>query len=188
MLIPRFDFKAGKSVPGRALRLEPGDILLMEGIHGLNDNLSEAVAADDKFKIYISALTQLNLDCHNRIPTTDVRLIRRMVRDYAHRGASVEKTLYMWPSVRAGEDRWIFPYQESCDVMFNSTLVYELLFLKKLAYPMLRAVKEDSPYFAEANWLVKFLKYFVEPNAQDGIEIPRTSILREFIGGGCFEQ
>ena len=188
VLVPRFDFKQGKSVPGRTLRLGPNDILMMEGIHGLNDAVSEAVAADDKFKVFISALTQLNLDLHNRIPASDVRLLRRMVRDHTHRGASVERTFSMWESVRAGEMRWIVPYQESCDAMFNSTLVYELLFLKQLAYPLLRAVPENDPCYVEANLLVKFLKYFVDPGEEAKIEIPRTSILREFIGGGCFEQ
>lgn len=185
--IPQFNFKKGKREPGKVLRLRENEILLLEGIHGLNDELTQAILDEDKYKIYISALTQLNLDRHNRIPTTDVRLLRRMVRDYKHRGSSVEKTLDMWPSVRRGEDTWIFPFQESCDAMFNSTLVYELLYLKQLAYPLLQAVPRESPYFAETNRLVKFLQYFVDPGA-DQSDIPKTSILREFIGGGCFEQ
>ena len=186
--IPRFDFPTGRCIreSGRWLEIGEDGILLIEGIHGLNDELTASVIRKDKFKIYISALTQLNLDRHNRIPTTDVRLIRRMVRDSQHRNADAETTLAMWSSVRAGEDRWIFPYQERCDVMFNSTLVYELAFLKRYAYPLLQAVAQDSPYFSEANRLLKFLNYFSDPGPEDGI--PNTSLLREFIGGGVFEQ
>lgn len=185
---PRFDFKLKKSVPGKVMKLLPDEILMIEGIHGLNDAMSEMVDPDDKFKVYISALTQLNLDSHDRISTSNARLIRRLVRDHLHRGMSAERTLGMWSSVREGEDRWIFPYQEQCDVMFNSTLVYELLFLKKRAIPLLKEVSQDSPNFIEANYLAKLLKYFVDPNPEDEVEIPRTSILREFIGGGSFEQ
>lgn len=186
--IPRFDFPNGRCIreTGRFLQLGEEDVLLVEGIHGLNPQVSQSIRPEEKFRIYISALTQLNLDHHNRIPTTDVRLMRRLVRDYTHRGASAEHTLSMWESVRAGENRWIFPYQEQCDVMFNSTLVYELLYLKRYAYPLLKSVPEDSEYFAEANRLVKFLNYFIDPGSEE--MIPRTSILREFIGGGCFEQ
>ena len=186
--MPRFEFAKGKCIrsTGRLLKLGPDDIMLIEGIHGLNDMLTRSIPRADKFKIYISALTQLNLDRNNRIPTTDVRLIRRMVRDYKHRGASIEHTLEQWPSVRAGEDKWIFPFQEHCDIMFNSTLVYELLYLKKYAYPLLKAVDENTIYFAEANRLVKFLNYFIDPG--DEAIIPCTSLLREFIGGGVFEH
>jgi len=185
---PRFDFKTKKSVPGKVVKLDDDRILLIEGIHGLNETMTCAVDPDEKFKIYISALTQLNLDSHDRISTSNSRFIRRLVRDHMHRGMSAERTLSIWPSVREGEDRWIFPYQEQCDVMFNSTLVYELLFLKKLAMPLLLDVKKDSPNFIEANYLAKLLKYFVDPKPEDEQEIPRTSILREFIGGGSFEQ
>jgi len=186
--IPRFDFKQKKRVPGKVLKLQPGQILLIEGIHGLNEAMSHMVDRDEKFKIYISALTQLNLDSHDRISTSSVRLIRRLVRDHLHRGMTAERTLDMWNSVREGEERWIFPYQEQCDVMFNSTLVYELLFLKKYAIPLLKQIPQDNPNFIEANYLAKMLKYFVDPDPEDELEIPRTSILREFIGGSSFEQ
>lgn len=186
--IPRFDFKQKKRVPGKVLKLQPGQILLIEGIHGLNEAMSHMVDRDEKFKIYISALTQLNLDSHDRISTSSVRLIRRLVRDHLHRGMKAERTLDMWNSVREGEERWIFPYQEQCDVMFNSTLVYELLFLKKYAIPLLKQIPQDNPNFIEANYLAKMLKYFVDPDPEDELEIPRTSILREFIGGSSFEQ
>ncbi len=186
--IPRFDFKSKKILNGKLIKLLPDQILLVEGIHGLNDAICESVDPEDKFKIYISALTQLNLDSHDRISTSSVRLIRRLVRDCLHRGMPAERTLSMWNSVREGEERWIFPYQEQCDIMFNSTLVYELLFLKKRAVPLLKEVPKDSPNFIEANYLAKLLKYFVDPNPEDETEIPRTSILREFIGGGSFEQ
>lgn len=186
--LPRFDFLQGKSVPGRTVRLDRDSILLVEGIHGLNDSLTQSIAQDDKYRIYISALTQLNLDRHNRIPTSCARLLRRMVRDYTHRGASAQHTLDMWPSVRNGESRWIFPNQERADYMFNSTLIYELLFIKRLAYPLLTAIGEDDPAFPEANYLAKFLKYFVGPGADAECAIPADSLLREFIGGGCFGQ
>lgn len=188
--IPSFNFEIAKREPHskRTLRLDKDDVLLVEGIHGLNESLTESIPGNEKFKIYISALTQLNLDRHNRISTTDVRLLRRLVRDYASRGSSAEDTLAMWPSVRAGENRWIFPYQERADVMFNSTLVYELLYLKKEALPLLTAIDEQSEYFSEANRLLKFLKYILPP--QEGSEwlIPNTSLLREFIGGGVFDR
>lgn len=186
--LPRFNFQTGKSESdtGRFLRLGENDVLLIEGIHGLNDMLTESIPRNEKFKIYISALTQLNLDNHNRISTTDVRLIRRLVRDYQFRGAAAELTFEMWPSVGAGENKWIFPFQERCDVMFNSTLVYELLFLAKYAKPLLEAIPCDSPYHLEANRINKFLNYFTVRN--DESIIPNTSLLREFIGGGVFEH
>ena len=186
--LPKFDFKTKKRLPGRRLTLGRDKILLIEGIHGLNDMLTENVDPEDKFKIYISALTQLNLDNHNRISTTGARQIRRMVRDYKHRNTSADQTFAMWKNVRAGEEKWIFPFQESCDVMFNSTLVYELLFLKKLAIPLLETVGQDSESFTQANYLKKVLKYFVDPAPGAEIDIPRNSILREFIGGSCFED
>lgn len=186
--LPRFDFKDGKSKPGRLVRLDEEGVLLVEGIHGLNDRLTESVAEEEKYRIYISALTQLNLDHHNRIPTSCARLLRRLVRDAAHRGSAAERTLGMWPSVREGESRWIFPNQERADYMFNSTLIYELLFVKRLATPLLTAVKEDDPAFPEANYLAKFLKYFVDPGPGAEQAIPANSLLREFIGGSCFGQ
>lgn len=188
--IPRFDFEVARRDHERCvpMRLETDDILLVEGIHGLNESLTAAIPGNEKFKIYISALTQLNLDNHNRIPTTDVRLLRRMVRDYASRNTSAEATLAMWPSVRAGEEAWIFPFQERADVMFNSTLVYELLYLKQDAYPLLRKITVESPQYSEAVRLLRFLKYFVNPPEGSVSLIPNTSLLREFIGGGVFER
>ncbi len=158
-------------------------MIIVEGIHGLNEKLTAMIPKRNKFKIYISALTQLNLDNHNRIPTTDTRLIRRMIRDYLFRGAAIEDTLAMWPSVRRGEEKYIFPFQEQADVMFNSALVYELAVLKPYILPLLQEFTEDHPFYTEINRLKKFLKYFVEMEAD---EIPNTSILKEFIGGSCF--
>ena len=184
--IPRFDFITQKRVmDGHRIRLEKNTILVIEGLHALNPVL----LPDDEsvgriFKLYVSALTTLNLDDHNRIPTTQLRLLRRMVRDYETRGASVEKTLSMWESVRRGEDRWIFPFQESADAIFNTTLIYEPAVLKPHIFPMLSTVQPESPYYASVRDIVKFLNYFIEMNAED--EIPPTSILREFIGGNTF--
>lgn len=190
VMIPRFDFNTAlrSPEPGAPMTLAPDDILLVEGIHGLNESLTDAIPGSDKFKIYISALTQLNLDNHNRIPTTDVRLLRRMVRDHASRNTAAADTLSMWPSVRVGEERWIFPFQERADVMFNSTLVYELLYLKREAYPLLQEITEENPQFSEAERLSRFLKYFVNPPEGSECYIPNTSLLREFIGGGVFER
>ncbi len=182
---PIFDFKRGKrSEKTHRLQIEPGQPILVEGIHGLNPELTSAIPRERKFLIYISALTTLNLDDHNRIRTTDVRLLRRMVRDHQFRGTPPEGTLAMWTSVRRGEDAYIFPYQELADVMFNSTLVYELAILKKYAYPLLMGVKEDSPFYTRSRRLVKFLNYVITANVED--EIPLNSILREFTGGCCF--
>ena len=159
------------------------DILVIEGIHCLNDKLSHSLPRESKFKIYISALTQLNVDEHNRIPTTDGRLLRRLVRDARTRGASAKKTIAMWPSVRRGEESYIFPYQEEADIMFNSALIYEISVLKMYAEPLLYSIREDEPEYQEAKRLLKFMDYFL------GIpddSIPNNSLLREFIGGGCF--
>ena len=156
---------------------------MIEGIHCLNEKLSYSLPRENKFKIYISALTQLNIDEHNRIPTTDGRLIRRMVRDARTRGASAQDTIRMWPSVRRGEKENIFPYQEDADVMFNSALVYELSVLKQYAEPILFSVPRDSEEYVEAKRLLKFLDYFLGVSSED---IPRNSIVREFIGGSCF--
>ncbi len=184
--IPRFNFKQGKRAPkGHLLQIGPDEPLIIEGIHGLNPQLlSASIPMDSIFRVYVSALTTLNLDDHNRIRTTDMRLLRRMVRDYETRGASVEKTLSMWPSVRRGEDKWIFPYQEQADAFFNTALVYEPAVLKKHIFPLLKAVPEESPYFYMARDLVKFLNYFADAEIED--EVPPTSILREFIGGNTF--
>ena len=166
------------------LQMQPNDILVIEGIHGLNDRLSYSLPTESKFKIYISALTQLNIDEHNRIPTTDGRLIRRIVRDNRTRGTSAKATIAMWPSVRRGEDRNIFPNQEKAAVMFNSALVYELSVLKLYAEPLLFQIEEGEPEYQEAKRLLKFLDYFVGVPIED---IPKNSILREFVGGSCFD-
>ena len=183
--IPRFNFKVGKrEYKGDFLQMEPNDILVIEGIHSLNDKMSYSLPKESKFKIYISALTQLNVDEHNRIPTTDGRLIRRMVRDNRTRGTSARETIAMWPSVRRGENENIFPYQEEADVMFNSALIYELAVLKLYAEPLLFQIEKDAPEYQEAKRLLKFLDYFVGISSED---IPYNSILREFVGGSCFD-
>lgn len=182
---PIFDFTTGRrSEKTHSVHAEADQPLIIEGIHGLNDELTREVERSLKFKIYISALTTLNLDDHNRIRTTDARLLRRMVRDFQFRGTAPEKTMSMWPSVRRGEEKYIFPFQEEADVMFNSSLVYEMAILKKYIYPMLMNLPTDSPYYTMARRLVKFLNYFQSSDVED--EIPINSILREFIGGCCF--
>ena len=165
------------------MTLGKDDVLVIEGIHCLNDEMSYGLPKESKFKIYISALTMLNIDEHNRIPTTDGRLIRRMVRDARTRGASAKKTISMWPSVRRGEEENIFPYQESADVVFNSALIYELAVLKQYAEPLLFGIDPSEPEYVEAKRVLKFLDYFV---GVDSNLIPNNSILREFIGGSCF--
>lgn len=183
--IPYFNFISGKrEYKGNYLKLGPEDILVIEGIHGLNDALSYSLPRESKFKIYISALTQLNIDEHNRIPTTDGRLIRRMVRDARTRGASAQRTISMWPSVRRGEDENIFPFQEDADVMFNSALIYELAVLKQYAEPILFGIDRNCEEFIEAKRLLKFLDYFIATPSES---IPHNSILREFVGGSCFK-
>lgn len=182
--LPRYNFISGqREYHGDYLTLGKDDILVIEGIHCLNDRLSYTLPRESKFRIYISALTQLNIDEHNRIPTTDGRLIRRMVRDARTRGASAQDTIRMWDSVRRGEERNIFPYQEEADVMFNSALLYELAVLKQYAEPLLFGIPRDSTEFSEAKRLLKFLDYFLGVSSE---QIPQNSILREFIGGSCF--
>ncbi len=182
--LPKFNFKTGhREYNGNFKELGPDDILVIEGIHGLNDKMSYALPSESKFKIYISALTSLNVDGHNRIPTTDGRLLRRMVRDARTRGASATRTLQMWPSVRRGEEENIFPYQESADVMFNSALIYELALLKPYAEPLLYSVAPTEPEYYEAQRLLKFLGYFL---SIPGDSIPNNSLVREFSGGSCF--
>lgn len=182
--LPVFNFKTGhREYNGNFKQLGPEDILVIEGIHGLNDKMSYALPVDSKFKIYISALTSLNVDGHNRIPTTDGRLLRRMVRDARTRGASATRTLQMWPSVRRGEEENIFPHQESADVMFNSALIYELAVLKPYAEPLLYSVKQGDPEYYEAQRLLKFLGYFLSVPTDI---IPNNSLIREFCGGSCF--
>lgn len=182
--MPRYQFKTGeREYRGDYLKLGKDDILVIEGIHCLNDKLSYSLPAESKFRVYVSALTQLNIDEHNRIPTTDCRLIRRMVRDARTRGASAQDTIRMWPAVRHGEESYIFPFQESADMMFNSATVYELAVLKQFAEPLLFGIPRESPEYMEAKRLLKFLDYFLGVNSED---IPRNSIIREFIGGSCF--
>ena len=181
--LPYYNFKKGiREYKGNYLKLGPEDILVIEGIHCLNDRLSYALPKESKFRIYISALTQLNIDEHNRIPTTDGRLLRRMIRDARTRGSSAQETIRMWPSVRRGEEDNIFPYQEEADAMFNSALIYELAVLKQYAEPLLFGIPKDSEEYMEAKRLLKFLDYFIGVSSED---IPKNSILREFIGGSC---
>lgn len=182
--LPVYNFVTGKrEYKGDYLKLGKEDILVIEGIHGLNDRLSYALPKESKFKIYISALTQLNIDEHNRIPTTDGRLIRRIVRDARTRGTSAKETIARWPSVRRGEEENIFPFQEQADVMFNSALVYELACLKVYAEPLLFGIEKNEPEYEEAKRLLKFFDYFVPVPSE---EVPNNSLLREFIGGSCF--
>ncbi|HIE58120.1 MAG TPA: nucleoside kinase, partial [Anaerolineales bacterium] len=178
--LPRYDFITGKSIPGKVVQLRPGQIIILEGIHGLNPKLLPNFPAGSTFRIYVSALTQLNLDRHNRVSTTDTRLIRRIVRDARTRGYSARDTIARWESVRRGEKRYIFPYQENADAMFNSALVYELAALKPLAEPVLRQVPFGADEHIEAKRLLSFLEWFL-PMESDFI--PNNSILREFTGG-----
>ena len=182
--IPTFNFTIGqKEYKGKKLKLNKGDVLVAEGIHALNPLMTKEIPDESKFRVYISALTQINIDEHNRIPTTDSRLIRRIVRDARARGNDAQKTISMWPSVRRGEEKYIFPFQEQADVMFNSALIHELSVIKQFAEPLLFAVPRDSFEYYEAKRLLKFLDYFV---GLDTTDIPKNSILREFVGGGCF--
>jgi uridine kinase len=183
--VPQFNFVTGKrEYNGHILKLKNNEPIIIEGIHGLNERLTREIPQENKYKIYISALTQLNIDQHNRIPTTDTRLIRRMVRDNKYRNNDALRTMKFWPSVRRGEEKNIFPYQEEADIMFNSALFYELAVLKKYAEPLLREIPQDSPYFSEAKRLLKFLKYFIA--IEDESSILQNSILREFIGGNIY--
>lgn len=183
--MPTFNFKLGRQeFNGDTMKLGKDEVLVIEGIHGLNDRLSYGIDPDNKFKIYISALTQLNIDEHNRIPTTDTRLIRRMVRDARTRGSSARDTIARWPSVRRGEDVHIFPFQEEADVMFNSALIYELAVLKVYAEPLLFGIPADCKEYVEAKRLLKFLEYFLGMSSED---VPRNSLLREFVGGSLFK-
>ena len=182
--LPRFNFKTGKrEYDGNVKTLGADDILVIEGIHGLNPKMSYALPEESKFKVYISALTSLNIDDHNRIPTTDGRLLRRMVRDARTRGASAKRTIQMWPSVRKGEEENIFPFQEEADMMFNSALLYELAVLKQHAEPLLFGITKEEPEYYEAKRLLRFLNYFL---GMDSNNLPINSIAREFVGGSCF--
>jgi len=182
--LPKFDFARGQRMhSGKKLKLKKTDILIVEGIHGMNPNLVPHIRPENTFRIFLSALTQISFDDHNYIPTTDNRLIRRMIRDSKYRGYSAADTIRRWASVRKGEDKNIFPYQENADVMFNSALIYELAVLKKYAEPLLKSVPECMPEYSETNRLLKFLSYF---HPIDDSEIPPTSVIREFLGGSSF--
>jgi uridine kinase len=182
--LPKFNFTVGQRfLSDKKLQLGPGSILIVEGIHGMNPDLVPHIDPENTFKIFLSALTQISIDDQNHISTTDNRMIRRMIRDSKYRNYSASDTIRRWPSVRAGEDKNIFPFQENADVMFNSALVYELAVLKKYAEPLLKSVTESQPEFSESNRLLKFLSYF---KAIDDQEIPPTSLIREFLGGSSF--
>ena len=184
--LPSFNFKSGRREwLGHRLRLHPDSVIIVEGLHGLNPAmLPENFDKNEVFRLYVSPLLPLNLDDHNRIPTSYLRLLRRIVRDYETRGASVQQTLSMWDSVRRGEKRWIFPYQENADVIFNSSTLYELAVLKKHIFPLLTAVEPEDPCYEEVRAIVKILNYVQEADVDD--EIPPTSLVREFIGGNSF--
>ena len=183
--LPSFNFESGRRIfKGKKLKLRENSILVIEGIHALNPELTEFIDDKYKYRVYVSVLTSISLDNHNRIPTTDNRLLRRIIRDYRFRGYSAEDTINRWPSVRRGEDKWIFPYQENADAMFNSAMLYELAALRKFAEPILAQVPESSKANAEAYRLLRFLRYF---NYIPTEELPGTSLLREFLGGGSFK-
>lgn len=184
--LPIFNFKKGeREKNGKKVKLDKNQIILVEGIHGLNEKLTRDIPKDSKYRIYISALTQLNLDEHNRISTTETRLLRRIVRDNQFRSSDAEETILMWPSVRKGEENYIFPYQEDADIMFNSSLPYELPVIKKYAEPLLRKINKDSKAFSVAQELLEILSYFV--NLEDESAIPPNSLIKEFIGGSCLD-
>ena len=184
--VPTFDFLTGtKQYKGNTMKLRDDEILVIEGIHCLNDKLTQSIPKEQKYKIYISALTVLNVDYYNRISTTDSRLIRRIVRDYKFRGYSALHTLRMWDSVRRGEERNIFPFQEEADMMFNTSLIYELGVLKPYALPLLKEIDKTEKEYTEAKRMYDFLRYFLDIPSDD---VPKNSLLREFIGGGAFEQ
>ncbi len=184
--IPTFDFVTGRRKwNGKKLQVRSDQPIIIEGIHGLNDKLTASIPKGRKFKIYVSALTNLNLDHHTRISTTDVRMLRRLIRDNQFRGHNAKATIDRWPSVRRGEHRHIFPFQEDADVMFNSTLVYELAVLKPLAQELLEEITPADPQYSEAKRLLRFLSHFYAVTDLD--DIPCNSILQEFIGGSCFE-
>ena len=181
--LPRFDFQLGKRVPGRTIRVGRNEPIIIEGIHALNDRMTVDIPKSAKFKIFIAPQAQINLDDHNPASLTDLRLIRRIVRDFKFRNASAEETLSMWPSVRAGEFRWIYACQEGSDYVYNSALSYELPVMKKYAMPLLRNIPDESPYFPTAQRLIRMLKYFID---MDDTWVPSNSLMREFIGGSCY--
>ncbi len=182
--LPIYNFETGKREDfGQRMRMSKNDILVIEGIHGLNDKLTASISPEDKYKIYVSALTSMNIDDHNRIPSTDTRLIRRIVRDNQFRGCSAINTINRWPSVRRGETKNIFPFQENADIMFNSSLVYEMCLLKAYAEPLLMKLGPDNERYSEVKRLIEFLSYFLPIDAK---EVPNNSIVKEFVGGSCF--
>jgi uridine kinase len=183
--LPRYNFKAGKQEVGDRIQLTPDQIIILEGIHGLNPRLLPEALSGRAFRVYASALTQLNLDRHNRVSTTDTRLIRRIVRDARERGYSAAQTISRWDSVRRGEERNIFPHQENADVMFNSALVYELSALRPLAEPLLRQVQYGTPEYIEAKRLLAFLEWFLPVEID---LLPDNSLLREFVGGSILKD
>ena len=183
--LPKFDFKLGKRVPGRVLKVEYGQPIIIEGIHALNDQMTTLIPRHQKFKIYIAPQAQINLDNHNPISLTDLRLLRRIVRDKQFRNASAESTMQMWPNVRKGEFTWIYKTQEGADYVYNSFLPYELCVMRKYALPVLQKIDSDSPYYSMAERLIKFLKYFAE---MDDKWVPCNSLMREFIGGSCYHD
>jgi Uridine kinase len=183
--LPRYDFQTGESKPsGKKLQLKGKEILVLEGIHALNPELTAQIPEEQKYRVYASALTTILLDNHNYIPTTDNRLLRRIIRDHKYRGVSAQETIRRWPSVRRGENRWIFPYQENADAMFNTAMLFELAVIRGQALPLLEQVPESCEEYAEAYRLLKFLRY-IQPIPED--QIPPTSLLREFLGGSSFE-
>ncbi len=183
--LPRYNFQQGKSEPsGKKLQLKGNEVLVVEGIHALNPELTEHIPEEQIFRVYASALTTILLDNHNYIPTTDNRLLRRIIRDHKYRGVSAQETIRRWPSVRKGENRWIFPYQENADVMFNTAMLFELAVIKAQAEPLLELVPENCDEYAEAYRLRKFLRY-IKPIPDQ--QIPPTSLLREFLGGSSFK-
>ena len=185
--LPEFDFISGtKKFGGRITSIRASQPIVIEGIHALNGKLTEYIDDRQKFRIYISPFTQLNIDVHNRVPTTDARILRRIVRDYKYRGNSAAQTIAQWPKVRAGEDKNIFPYNGEADVLFNSALVYELSVLKKYAEPLLEGVSPDQPEYSEAVRMLDFIRFFEEIDEEQ--YVPNNSIMREFIGGSIFVE
>ena len=183
--MPRYDFPTGRSVmSGKRLRLNPGDVLVVEGIHALNPELTAQIPAQMKYKLYASALMTILLVYHNYISTTDNRLLRRIIRDYKYRGCSALDTIHRWPSVKRGENKWIFPYQENADAVFNTAMIYELAVIRQQAEPLLEQVPENCPEYSEAYRLRKFLRYFTPIDYQ---YMPHNSLLREFFGGSLFD-
>lgn len=183
--LPVFNFKTGEREEGQKCKIDAKTPIIIEGIHALNDYLTSSIPKHQKFKIYIAPQIQINLDNHNPISLTDIRLLRRIVRDKKYRNTSAEKTLEMWASVRRGEFKWIYPHQEGANFVFNSELTYELGVMKKYALPALQAIPDDHPHAITANRLIKFLKYFKDI---DDKWVPCNSLLREFIGGSCFHD